>query len=186
MKPPPTGFSGIRGNIRVDVLRGCHEQTARMQLVHGGGRRRMDLDRKQIGALLKLREKYVVIDKAVYDSRYPNDLKMMKLLAKDDIEFASHIPDYRVYPDYAIGKIVNQGIRLLVCLLYPNLRDIPVGMIEHIKLRGLLYPDDHMNVLIKKWQDRSKIAKFEVGIENQRGILVYESTVYGTLIKKPA
>jgi hypothetical protein len=57
-------------------------------------------------------------------------------------------------------------------------------MIEHIKLRGLLYPNDQMNVFIKKWQDRSKIAKFEIGIENQRGILVYESTVYGTLIKK--
>jgi 3-hydroxymyristoyl/3-hydroxydecanoyl-(acyl carrier protein) dehydratase len=105
-------------------------------------------------------------------------------LAKNDIEFTSHLPDYLVYPDYAIGKIVNQGIRLLISLLYPNLNDIPVGMIEHIKLRGLLYPDDQMNVLIKKWQDRSKIAKFEVGIENQRGILVYESTIYGTLVKK--
>ncbi len=145
----------------------------------------MDLDRKQIGRLLKLREKYVVIDTAVYDPDYPNDLKVFKSLAHNDIEFASHIPDYLVYPDYAIGKIVNQGIRLLISLLYPNLKDIPVGMIEHVKLRGLLYPDDRMNVLIKKWQERSKTAKFEVAIENQRGILVYESTIYGTLIKKP-
>jgi 3-hydroxymyristoyl/3-hydroxydecanoyl-(acyl carrier protein) dehydratase len=144
----------------------------------------MDFDRKQIGAALKLPEEYIVIDKAVYDRNYPNDLKILKLLAKDDIEFTSHIPDYLVYPDYAIGKIINQGIRLLVHLLYPNLNDIPVGMIEHTKLRGLLYPDDQMSVLIKKWQDRSKIAKFEVGIENQRGVLVYESTVYGTLVKK--
>jgi hypothetical protein len=144
----------------------------------------MDLDRKQIGTSLKLPEKYIVIDKAVYDPDYPNDLKVLKILAKDDIEFTSHLSDYLVYPDYAIGKIVNQGIRLLVCLLYPDLNDIPVGMIEHIKLRGLLYPNDQMNVLIKKWQDRGKIAKFEVGIENQGEVLVYESTVYGTLIKK--
>lgn len=144
----------------------------------------MNMDRKQMGELLKLPEEYIVIDKAIYDPGYPNDLKIVKFLAEDDIDFTSHIPDYFVYPDYAIGKILNQGIRLLVCLLYPNLDDIPVGMIEHIKLRGQLYPKDHMNVLIKKWQDRSKIAKFEIGIENQKGVVVYESTVYGTLIKR--
>lgn len=134
--------------------------------------------------MLKLPEKYIVIDKAVYDPDYPNDIKILKLLAKDDIDFISHIPDYFVYPNYAIEKILNQGIRLLVRLLYPNLTDIPVGMIEHIKLRGMLYPNDQMIVLIKKWQDRSKIAKFEIAIENQRGIIVYESTVYGTVLKK--
>ena len=145
----------------------------------------MDLTKKQIGELLKLAEEYVVIDKAVYDPNHLNDLKMAKFLAEDDIDFTSHIPDYPVYPDYAIGKIINQGIRLLVRLLYPNLNDIPVGMIERIKLRGQLYPNDQMNVLIKKWQDRSKkIAKFEIGIENQRGILVCDATVYGTIIKK--
>ena len=144
----------------------------------------MNLDRKQIGNLLKLPEEYIVIDKAIYDQDYPNDLKVSKFLTKDDIDFKSHIPDHLVYPDYAIGKIVNQGIRLLVYLLYPNLKDIPVGMIEHIKLRGQLYPNDQMNILIKRWQDRSKIAKFEIGIENQRGMLVYESTVFGTLIKR--
>lgn len=144
----------------------------------------MNLDRKQIGKLLKLPEDYVVIDKAVYDPDYPNDLRISKLLAKDDIDFTSHISDYHVYPDYAIGKIVNQGVRLLVYLLYPDLKNIPVGMIEHIKLREPLYPNDEMNILIKRWQDRSKIAKFEIGIENQKEILTYESTVYGTLIER--
>ena len=144
----------------------------------------MDFYSKQIGELLKLPEEYIVIDKAIYDPDYPNDLKAFKLLANDDIEFTGHIPEYLIYPDYAIGKIVNQGIRLMVHLLYPNLKDIPVGIIEHIKLRGLLYPNDQMNILIKKWQDRGKIAKFEIGIENQKGILVYESTIYGTPIKK--
>lgn len=144
----------------------------------------MNLNRKQIGKLLELSENYVVIDKAVYDPQYPNDVRVVKLLAKDDIDFISHISGYHIYPDYAIAKIVNQGIRLLVCLLYPDLKDIPVGMIEHIKLRGQLYPNDEMNILIKKWQDRSRIAKFEIGIENQRGILVYESTIYGTPIER--
>jgi len=144
----------------------------------------MDLDRRRIGELLKLSEKYVVIDRAVYDPTYPNDLKISKFLAKDDEDFISHISDYLVYPDYAIGKVVNQGIRLLICLLYPDLTDIPVGMIERSKLRGQLYPGDRLNVFIKKWQERSKIARFEVGVENQKGIIVYESTVYGTLIKR--
>jgi len=144
----------------------------------------MNLTRKQIAKLLKLAEKYIVIDEAIYDPDYPNDLKVSKYLAKDDTDFTSHITDYLVYPDYAIGKTVNQGIRLLVCLLYPNLKGIPVGMIEHIKLRGLLYPNDEMKIVIKKWQDRNKIAKLEIGIENQKGILVYESTVYGTLINR--
>jgi 3-hydroxymyristoyl/3-hydroxydecanoyl-(acyl carrier protein) dehydratase len=144
----------------------------------------MNLTGKEIGQLLKLSEQYIVIDKATYDPDYPNDLKAFKLLAKDDVDFKSHISDYFVYPDYAIGKILNQGIRLLVCLLYPDLKDIPAAMIEHIKLRGQLYPNDQMNILIKKWQDRSKIAKFEIVIENQSGMIVYESTIYGTLIKK--
>ncbi len=134
--------------------------------------------------MLKLAEEYVVIDRAVYDPGYPNDLRLKKLLADDDIDFESHIADYHIYPNYAVGKIVNQGIRLLVCLQYPDLRDIPVGMIERIKLRSQLYPKDEMNMLIKKWQERSKVAKFEVAVENQRGVLVYESTVYGTLIKR--
>jgi 3-hydroxymyristoyl/3-hydroxydecanoyl-(acyl carrier protein) dehydratase len=144
----------------------------------------MNLNGKEIGRLLKLGEQYIVIDKAIYDPDYPNDLKAFKLLAKDDIDFKSHISDYFVYPDYAIGKILNQGIRLLVCLLYPDFKDIPAAMIEHIKLRGQLYPNDQMNILIKKWQDRSKIAKFEIVIENQKGMIVYEATIYGTLIKK--
>ena len=144
----------------------------------------MSLDRKQIGKLLRLSVQYVVIDKAVYDPEFPNDLRVSKLLKHDDIDFISHIPDYHIYPDYAIGKIVNQGIRLLIRLLYPDLKDIPAGMIEHIKLRGQLYPNDEMNVLIKEWQARSKIAKFEIAVENQRGVLVYESTVYGTLIER--
>ncbi len=144
----------------------------------------MDLDRDQIAALLKLPAKYVVIDMAAYDPESPNDLKLYKSLAPDDEDFISHIHDCPVYPDYAIGKIANQGIRLLICLLYPDFTDIPVGMIEHIKLRGLLYPNDRIRMFVKKWQGRSKIAKFEVAIENQKGALVYESTVYGTLVKK--
>lgn len=144
----------------------------------------MNLNRKMIGELLKLPEKYIVIDTATYDPDYPNDLKISKLLAKDDADFTSHISDYLVYPDYAIGKIMNQGIRLLICLLYPHLTDIPVGMIEHIKLRGQLYPNDQLRVLIKKWQDRSKVAKFEIVAENQSGMVVFESTIYGTLIKR--
>jgi 3-hydroxymyristoyl/3-hydroxydecanoyl-(acyl carrier protein) dehydratase len=144
----------------------------------------MNLNRKEIGQLLKLTEEYVVIDRAIYDPDYPNDLRVLKFLAKDDIDFKSHISDYPVYPDYAIGKILNQGIRLLVRLLYPDLKDIPAAMIEHIKLRGQLYPNDQISVLIKKWQNRTRIAKFEIGIENQSGMIAYESTIYGTLIKK--
>ena len=144
----------------------------------------MDLGRKQISELLKLPEEYIVIDKANYNPDYPDDLKVLKFLAKDDIDFKSHISDYPVYPDYAIGKILNQGIRLLVRLLYPDLEGIPAAMIEHIKLRGQLYPDDQITVLIKKWQGRTRIAKFEVAIENQKGMIVYESTIYGTLIKQ--
>ena len=144
----------------------------------------MNLDRKHIAEMLALAEEYIVIDSAVYDPEYPNDIKIVKLLTKDDIEFRSHIPDYFVYPDYAIEKILNQGIRLLVRILYPDLKDIPVAMIKHIKLRSALYPDDQMNVFIKKWYQRNKIARFEIGIENQRGTIVYESTVYGSVIKK--
>ncbi len=144
----------------------------------------MNLNKKQIGKLLKLSVDYVVIDRAVYDPDFPNDLKVLKLLAKDDVDFKSHISDYHIYPDYAIGKVVNQGIRLLISLLYPDLKDIPAGMIEHIKLRGQLYPNDEMSVMIKEWQVRSKIAKFEIAVENQKGVLVYESTVYGTLIER--
>jgi 3-hydroxymyristoyl/3-hydroxydecanoyl-(acyl carrier protein) dehydratase len=144
----------------------------------------VDLDRKQIGKLLDLSAEYIVIDKAIYDPAYLNDIKAFKLLAEDDIDFKSHIPDYLVYPDYAIEKILNQGIRLLVRLLYPDLKGIPAAMIEHIKLRGQLYPNDQITVLIKKWQNRSRIAKFEIGIVNQKGIIVYESTIYGTLIEK--
>lgn len=144
----------------------------------------MNLNRKQIGQLLKLHEQYIAIDSAIYDPNYPNDLKVFKLLIKDDIDFKSHISDYSVYPDYAIAKILNQGIRLLVRLLYPDLKDIPAAMIEHIKLRGQLYPNDEISILIKEWQNRTKVARFEIGIENQRGMIVYESTIYGTLIKR--
>ena len=144
----------------------------------------MDLDKKQIRELLKLPDEYIVIDRAVYDPGYPDDLKVLKFLTKDDIDFKSHISDYPVYPDYAIAKILNQGIRLLVRLLYPDLEGIPAAMIEHTKLRGQLYPNDQISVLIKKWQERTRIAKFEIGIENQKGMIVYESTIYGTLIKK--
>jgi 3-hydroxymyristoyl/3-hydroxydecanoyl-(acyl carrier protein) dehydratase len=144
----------------------------------------MIFSRKEIAQFLKLPEEYVVIDEAIYDPEYPNDLRVLKSLAKDDAEFKSHISEYPIYPDYAIGKIINQAIRLLVRVLYPDIKDIPAAIIERIKLRGQLYPNDQINMLIKKWQNRGKIAKFEIGIENQRGAIVDESTIYGTLIKK--
>jgi 3-hydroxymyristoyl/3-hydroxydecanoyl-(acyl carrier protein) dehydratase len=148
----------------------------------GGGR--VFLGREQIADALRLPCEYVVIDEAVYDREHPNEVKIVKLLAEDDIDFVSHIPDYFVYPDYAIDKVLNQGIRLLIRLLYPDIEDIPVGMIERAKLREILRPNDRMNVLIKEWQVRNKIARFEIAIENQKGIVVYESTVYGTLLKR--
>lgn len=148
------------------------------------GRGRTLLSRDQIADILNLPGEYVVIDEAVYDPEHPNEVKIMKSLSGDDIDFVSHIPDYLVYPDYAIGKVLNQGIRLLIRLLYPDLKDIPVGMIERTKLREVLRPNDRMNVLVKKWQTRNKIARFEIGIENQKGKVVYESTVYGTLLKR--
>jgi 3-hydroxymyristoyl/3-hydroxydecanoyl-(acyl carrier protein) dehydratase len=153
-----------------------------MKNMAGGGR--VFLGREQIADQLRLPGEYVVIDEAVYDPEHPNEVKIVKFLAKDDIDFVSHIPDYFVYPDYAIGKILNQGIRLLIRLLYPDVEDIPVGMIERAKLRGVLRPNDRMNILVKKWQIRNKIARFEIGIENQKGIVVYESTIYGTLLKR--
>ncbi len=72
--------------------------------------------------MLKLAEKYVVIDKAIYDPEYPADVKIQKFLAPGHADFVGHISDYLVYPDYAISKIVNQSIRLLICLLYPDLK----------------------------------------------------------------
>ena len=147
-------------------------------------KRRVLLGREQIAKALNLPGKYVVLDEAIYDPQHPNEVKLAKFLSKDDVDFVSHIPDYFVYPDYAIGKVLNQGIRLLIRLLYPDLHDIPVGMIERAKLRGILRPNDRMNILVKKWQTRNRIARFEIGIENQKGIVVYESTVYGTLLKK--
>jgi len=153
-----------------------------MENVTGTGR--THLDREQIADILNLPGKHVVIDEAVYDPNHPNEVKVVKFLSKDDIDFVSHIPDYFVYPDYAIGKVLNQGIRLLIRLLYPDMDGIPVGMIERTKLRGVLRPNDRMNVLVKEWQIRNKIARFEIGIENQEGKVVYESTIYGTMLER--
>ena len=120
----------------------------------------MDLTKKQIGKLLKLADKYVVIDKATYHPDYPNDLKVSKFLAPDHIDFTGHISDYPVYPDYAIAKMVNQGIRLPIYLLYPKLKDIPVGMIEHTKLRGAALPkrsDDRSDREVAREKQDSKV-----------------------------
>ena len=140
------------------------------------------LDRKRIADRLRLPEQHIILDEAIYDPIYPDDIELLKHLTMNDHEFAAHIVGYPIYPDYAITKIINQGIRLLISLLYPDSSGIPVGMVERTRLRSQLYPDDQIVVLIKKWQERSKIAKFEIGIENQHGKLVCESTVIGTLI----
>ncbi len=142
----------------------------------------MKLTRKKIGKLLKLPERDITIDKALYDPRFPDEIKIFKSLNRNDADFSGHIPDYPIYPDYAVSKIVNQGIRLLIHILYPDLKGVPVGMIERTKLRGMLYPGDSMHTIIKIWQERSQVAKFEIAIENQKGVLVYESTIYGTVI----
>jgi len=153
-----------------------------MKTVTGKGR--VWLGKEQIAEALKLPREYVVLDEAIYDPEHPNEVKIVKLLSEDDIDFASHIPDYFIYPDYAIGKVLNQGVRLLIRLLYPAMEDIPLGMIEKAKLRGILRPNDRMSILVKKWQTRNRIARFEIGIENQKGTVVYESTIYGTLLKR--
>ncbi|MBP1748858.1 MAG: FabA-like domain [Deltaproteobacteria bacterium] len=144
----------------------------------------MKLTRKKIGTLLRLSARHIIIDEALYDPDFPDEIELFKVLDANDPDFSSHIPDYPIYPDYAVFKLVNQGIRLLIAILYPDLKGIPVGMIEHTKLRGKLYPGDTIHAVIKKWQERSMIAKFEIAIESQKGTLVYESTLYGTVIDK--
>ena len=143
----------------------------------------MNIPRKQIGKYLGLRERHITIDEANYDPAFPDEIELFKTLDETDPDFSSHIPGYAVYPDYAVYKLINQGIRLMIALLDPDLKGIPVGMIEHTKFRGRLYPGDTIHAVIKKWQERSMIAKFEVAIENQKGKLTYESTIYGTLIE---
>jgi len=144
----------------------------------------MKLTRKEIGKLLKLPERHITIDEALYDPDFPDEIELFKVLNENDPDFSSHIPDYPIYPDYAVYKLVNQGIRLLIAILYPDLSGVPVGMIEHTKLRAKLYPADTIHAIIKKWQERSRVAKFEIAIENQNETLVYESTLYGTMIDK--
>ena len=41
-----------------------------------------------------------------------------------------------------------------------------------------------IHAIITRWQERSRVAKFEIAIENQKETLVYESTLYGTMIDK--
>lgn len=144
----------------------------------------MKISRKKIGKLLGLPERHVIIDEALYTEAYPDEIELFKTLKEKDPDFSGHIPGHLIYPDYAVFKLVNQGIRLLIAIRYPDIAGIPVGMIEHTKFRGRLYPGDMIHAVIKQWQERSKIAKFEIAIENQKGKLAYESTLYGTMIEK--
>ena len=143
----------------------------------------MNIPRKRIAELLVLQERHIIIDKADYDPAFPDEIELFKALDEKDPDFSSHIAGHAVYPDYAVYKLINQGIRLMIAILYPDLKGIPVGMIEHTKFRGRLYPGDTIHAVIKKWQERSMIAKFEVAIEDQRGKLAYESTIYGTVVE---
>lgn len=142
----------------------------------------MKISRKKISRLLGLPERHIIIDEAFYSQAFPDEIKLFKTLKETDPDFTGHIPGHLIYPDYAVFKLVNQGIRLLVKVLYPDLQGVPVGMIEHTKFRGRLYPGDTIHAVIKQWQERSRIAKFEIAIENQKGRLTYESTLYGTVI----
>jgi len=144
----------------------------------------MNIPRTKIGKLLGLPARHIVIDEADYSSEFPDEIELFKTLDEKDPDFSSHIPGHPIYPDYAVYKLINQGIRLMIAVLYPDLKGIPVGMIEHTKFRGRLYPGDTIHAVIKKWQERSMIAKFEVAIENQKGKLTYESTIYGTVIEE--
>ncbi len=141
------------------------------------------ISRKEIGQYLGLPEQHIIIDEAYFDPAFSDEIKLTKKLDEKDPDFASHIPDHPIYPDYAVYKLINQGIRLMIAILYPDLKGIPVGMIERTKFRGRLYPGDTINALIKKWQERSMIAKFEIAIQNQKGKIAYESTIYGTLVQ---
>jgi 3-hydroxymyristoyl/3-hydroxydecanoyl-(acyl carrier protein) dehydratase len=143
----------------------------------------MKIPRNEIGKLLGLPVRHIIIDEADYSPDFPDEIELFKTLDEKDPDFSGHIPGHPIYPDYAVYKLINQGIRLMLAVLYPDLKGIPVGMIEHTKFRGRLYPGDTIHAVIKKWQERSTIAKFEVAIENQNGKLTYESTIYGTLIE---
>jgi len=142
----------------------------------------MKIPRQKIGKLLGLPEENIIIDEAHYSPAFPDEIKLFKTLDEKDPDFLGHIPGHLIYPDYAVYKLINQGIRLLLTILYPDLKGVPVGMIEHTKFRGRLHPGDTIHAVIKKWQERSMVAKFEIAIENQKGKLTYESTLYGTLI----
>jgi 3-hydroxymyristoyl/3-hydroxydecanoyl-(acyl carrier protein) dehydratase len=141
------------------------------------------ISRKKIGKMLGLPERHIIIDEAHYNQAFPDEIKLLKTLDEKDPDFSSHIPGHPIYPDYAVYKLINQGIRLMIALLYPDHKGIPVGMIERTKFRGRLYPGDTIHAVIKKWQERSMVAKFEIAIENQKGKLTYESTIYGTLVE---
>ncbi len=96
----------------------------------------MKLTRKEIGKLLKLPDRHITIDEALYDPDFPDEIELFKVLDENDPDFSSHIPDYPIYPDYAVYKLVNQGIRLLIAILYPDLNGCPCGHDRTYKTEG--------------------------------------------------
>lgn len=147
---------------------------------HGGCQ--MEIDKKTIAGLLELSEKKTLLDKCIYISEFPDEIKAWKHIGQKDPDLRRyHQKSY--YPADALIALIDRSTELLVKKRFPTLQEFSGTVITETRFRKLVVPENTLLIKVKLLRTyKGKLAVFSSVIADRDGDIVAENFSKGAVL----
>jgi len=143
----------------------------------------MNADRRAIADLLDMHETQVKIDRYLYASNYPDEIKAWKLIDRDD-------PDLRrfqgksYYPASALMVLIDLATELLVKNRFSTIVGLPGLVANDTRFRKPVMAENELLIQVKMLRNyKGRIGIFSGVIADRDGDIVAENISKGTIIR---
>jgi 3-hydroxymyristoyl/3-hydroxydecanoyl-(acyl carrier protein) dehydratase len=146
--------------------------------------RTLELDKKDISRILCRPEEDIGIDNALYDEKYPDEIKTTKLIEKDDPKLDHRYPKRPFYGGHHLFDILTVSAEILVKIKYPDFKGLPVVAKMDMRFRKMVRPEAKLLVQLKLLRNyKNKAVVFSGVIIDEHGDFVVEALLKGTPVK---
>lgn len=142
----------------------------------------METDKKAIARLLGMPQRMVRIDRYLYSSDFPNEIKAWRVIGRRD----SELRRYQGRPYYPAGSLVvliDLATELLVKLRFPDLHGLAGLVAGDTRFRKPVTPENELLIQVKLLRNyKGRIGIFSGVIADRQGDIVAENISKGAII----
>jgi 3-hydroxymyristoyl/3-hydroxydecanoyl-(acyl carrier protein) dehydratase len=143
----------------------------------------MNTDRKAIAQLLDIPEEKVRIDRYLYTSKFPDEIKAWKHIGQGDPHLRRY-QDTLLYPASELMVLIDLATELLVKKKFGALDGLPGLVANDTRFRKTVMPDTELLIQVKLLRNyKGRIGIFSGVIADGEGDIVAENISKGTIIK---